>query len=437
MKNDDRLRVLRVYHAGRNAAHRARERSFRRVGVDVTLVVPTSWPEGGGESQLSAEGFPIIELSVERAADVNRHRYSATDKLKSLIRELKPDVLDLHEEPFSGVTRQWLAAAPSDLPVVMYTAQNVDKRFPPPFAQYERAAHRRVVALYPCSAQAAAVARGKGFAGLIDVLPLGYDDTVFAPGVQSLEDDEIVLALFGRLVPEKGLTDAVRILARLNSVRPARLILSGDGPEEAPARALARNLGVADRLEILPWRATAELAATYRKAHFVLVPSRPTETWVEQFGRVIVEAQASGAVVAGYSSGSIPEVAGKAAVLTNVGATSELADRIGQIATDAADFADRRGEGVALSTTRTWGHVAERHAQLYRRVAARETPGVKLPRSPQGRRAAAQAEYGSTAATIAGIRPFALPLLRRGGAAVSVLARAVDTAAELRASIGG
>src|SRR6202043_4225790 len=96
----------------------------------------------------------------------------------NLIAELKPNILDVHEEPFSVAARQWLAAAPADLPVVMYTAQNVDKRFPPPFAQYERAAHRRIVALYPCSAQAAAVARGKGFAGFIDVLPLGYDDTL-------------------------------------------------------------------------------------------------------------------------------------------------------------------------------------------------------------------------------------------------------------------
>ena len=86
----------------------------------------------------------------------------------------------------------------------MYTAQNVDKRFPPPFAQYEQAAHRRVAALYPCSAQAASVARGKGFAGRLEVLPLGYDDELFTPGTQSLDDEELVLALVGRLVPEKG-----------------------------------------------------------------------------------------------------------------------------------------------------------------------------------------------------------------------------------------
>ena len=55
------------------------------------------------------------------------------------------------------------------------------------------------------------------------------------------------------------------------------------------ARARAAALGLADRLELLPWRPASELADIYRGTHVVLVPSRPTTTWVEQFGRVIVE----------------------------------------------------------------------------------------------------------------------------------------------------
>jgi glycosyltransferase involved in cell wall biosynthesis len=217
----DPVRVLRVYHGGRIPAHRARERALVAAGIDVTLVAPADWPEGDAET--GADSFATLELPVNRPGDVNPHRYTSHTAIQRVFREVRPDVLDLHEEPFSVAARQWLRAAPSDLPVVMYTAQNVDKRFPPPFAQYERAAYRRVAALYPCSAQAASVARGKGFAGAIEVLPLGYDDTAFVPGTQSLDADELVLGLFGRLVPEKGLTDAVRILARLNEARPTRL----------------------------------------------------------------------------------------------------------------------------------------------------------------------------------------------------------------------
>ncbi len=244
-------------------------------------------------------GCGVIELDVRRPGDVNRHKYLDQADLSRVIADVQPDVLDIHEEPYSVAARQWLAAAPPELPVVMYTAQNIDKRLPPPFARYEQQAHRRVAALYPCSAQAASVARGKGFSGHIEVLPLGYDETVFRSGSQQA-DPEIVLSLVGRLVPEKGVLDAVRVLAAANATRPSRLLVVGQGPEEQTALDLAASLGIGDRLEILPWQPAEQLAAIYRRTHVVLVPSRPTETWVEQFGRVIIEvpAQASGAVVA-------------------------------------------------------------------------------------------------------------------------------------------
>jgi glycosyltransferase involved in cell wall biosynthesis len=424
------VNIVRVYHGGRDASHRERERALQSAGTDVTLVIPASWPERGAQASLSAENFRIIEVPVERAGDVNRHAYRNREELHRLIDELKPDILDLHEEPVSVAARQGLAAAPSELPVVMYTAQNVDKRYPPPFSLYERRAHRRVAALYPCSRQAASVARGKGFAGLIDVIPLGYDPQLFHEGEQSLDDDELVLALFGRFLPEKGVRDAVQVLARVNSIRPARLLLAGSGPEERPARELAAVLGVADRLQVELWRPASELAELYRRAHVVLVPSVATPTWVEQFGRVIVEAHASGAVVAGYASGSIPEVAGEAAVLADPGNATQLAERVVTVLGDLDEYARLRARGLALCRTRTWAHVAERQAELYRRVIAGELERLPLPRSPRQRRAVARAEFGPTAATTSDTRPFALPLLRRGGPAASALAALIDAANE-------
>jgi glycosyltransferase involved in cell wall biosynthesis len=423
--------VLRVYHGGRDSAHRARERALQRAGVDVTLAVPSAW-KGVDRDEISDPGLDVRELAIVREGDVNRHAYE-DDVSGALVRDVQPDVIDIHEEPFSVATRQWLKAAGTNLPVVMYTAQNVDKRYPPPFAQYERAAYRRVSAFYPCSAQAASVVRGKGFAGLIEVLPLGYDDSLVFTGNQSLDDDEIRLGLFGRLVPEKGVLDAVRVLAALQSVRPTTLVIAGDGPATLPALELAGSLSVRERVEVAPWRSTEELAAIYRTTHVVLVPSQPTETWVEQFGRVIVEAQASGAVVAGYASGSIPEVAGEAAILAEVGDVTGLAEGIRRLLLDADDFSRRRKRGIALSAGRTWTKVAERQADLYRRVVAGNVPRLDVPRSPRLRRELARAEFETTAATTAGRRPFALPVLRRGGVVPDALGLLLDVGAEIAA----
>src|ERR1039458_3174171 len=353
------IRVLRVYHGGRHPQRRARERALQAVGVEVTLAVPSQWPETGHESELPPEPFRIVELPVKRPGDVNRHAYVAEGDLRRLLADTHPDVLDIHEEPFSVAARQWLRAA-AELPVVTYSAQNVDKRFPPPFSRFEAAALRRVAAFYPCSRQAASVLRGKGFSGRIEVLPLGYDDAVFRFGAQSLDADEIVLVLVGRLVPEKGVADAVRTLAPVHAMRPARLMLIGSGSEAGPAMALASSLGVGDRVELAPWRSGGELAADYQAAHVVLVPSRPTETWVEQFGRVIVEAQASGAVVAGYASGAIPEVAGDAGIVVPTGDIARLSEAVGRVIADPDEFASRREAGRVQSTARTWHAVATR-----------------------------------------------------------------------------
>jgi glycosyltransferase involved in cell wall biosynthesis len=420
------VRILSVYHAGRDPAHRLRERALVAQGMDVTLVVPSHWPDAGAQPTLTDEPFPIVELDVRRPGDVNRHLHDNDRAVRSLLAEIRPDVLDLHEEPVGLVTRQWLRAAPVGLPVVLYTAQNIDKRFPPPFAHYETQALRRARALYPCSRQAASVARGKGFDGQIEVLPLGFDPAAFRPGLQSLEDPVITLGLVGRLVPEKGVRDAVHVLAAVRQRRLARLLLVGSGPEVEPALALAAELDVAADVEVLPWAGVAELGHLYSRMHVLLVPSRATRTWVEQFGRVIVEAQASGAVVAGYSSGSIPEVAGEAGLLVPESDVAALAEAASDLITQPTDFDRRRAEGLSLSGARTWPHVASGLADLYAAAA-----GTPPPAAPTGR-AAAQEEFGEPARISGGGRPFALPVLRQDQAVSDILGRTIDSIAERR-----
>src|SRR5436305_9406300 len=122
--------VLRVYHAGRDPAHRERDRALVRAGADLTLIVPSAWSEGSVTHQLGDEPFEVIELPVVRSGDVNRHRYAARQRIADLVRQRRPDVVDLHEEPFSTVVHELLGVLPADQPVVTYTAQNIDKRFP-------------------------------------------------------------------------------------------------------------------------------------------------------------------------------------------------------------------------------------------------------------------------------------------------------------------
>lgn len=400
------MRLLRVYHAGRNTEHRKRDLALASLGAHVTLVVPTFWEQRDAADLDRDSRIEIIELPVTRPSNVNFHRHVSSMAVRHVVADLRPDILDLHEEPFSLVTRQWLRAAPRALPVVVYSAQNVDKRFPPPFAQYERAALRRINGMYPCSRQAASVARGKGFAGPISVLPLGSDPTVIFPGDQGAYDPVVTLGLVGRMVPEKGVLDAVRVLAAVQQIRPARLLLIGDGPELPKALELATQLGVAASLEVHPWTSTENLSNWYRQMHVILAPSSSTSTWTEQFGRMITEGQRCGAVPVGYASGAIPEVIGDAGLVVDAGDVLALQSAVVALVNLPGNLEQMRERGLATSSRCDWTTIASAQMRLYDAVLS---PGAAA--APTGREVA-RLEFGAPASLGGVDRPFALPLLR-------------------------
>ena len=177
------------------------------------------------------------------------------------------------------------------------------------------------------------------------------------------------------------------------------------------------------------------MAQLYRETHVVLAPSRSTATWAEQFGRMIVEGQASGCVIVGYASGAIPEVGGGPALLVREGDVDSLAQAVALVLSDPEEFEARRQSGLALAPERTWTRVARKQAELYR-IALEAGPTPLLPGSPRARRCLAEAEFGRPAEALGQSRPFALPYLRRPGAMVRILGRTMDMLAEVRTKIG-
>ena len=412
------MRVVRVYHAGRDTTHRERDRALVRAGVELTLVVPTRWP---GRDELTEEPFPVISLDVARPGDVNRHTYAQPDALLEVIDSVRPDVVDLHAEPFSSVVHQVLRGLHPRLPLVAYAAQNIDKRFPPPFAQWERAALRRIDGVYPCSNQAASVVVGKGFRGEVQVLPLAPPPEI-RRGDQTPPDDGLRMLLVGRFAPEKGVLDAVRVLASVTPGADARLTLVGEGIEREPAAALAEELGVGERLTVLPWLDASALADQYEHANVLLAPSRATATWVEQFGRMVVEAQAAGAVVVGYASGALPEVVGDAGILVEEGDVEALVNAVNRLHAEPGRWKLLRDRGLSAASTRTWDAVAAGQSDLYQRVRdARRTDAALRPQRERAREV-----YGPPAEVVGGGRPFALPVLRDRPAISRPLAAVLD-----------
>jgi glycosyltransferase involved in cell wall biosynthesis len=91
-----------------------------------------------------------------------------------------------------------------------------------------------------------------------------------------------LLLCLGRLHRNKAFDVALRALAMLPD---ACLWLAGDGAERSALEALARSLGIAERVRWLGWR--EDVAALYAAADLLLCPSR-----IEPLGNVVIEAWA-------------------------------------------------------------------------------------------------------------------------------------------------
>lgn len=157
-----------------------------------------------------------------------------------------------------------------------------------------------------------------------------------------LNREDIILAV-GRLAPVKEYGTLIRAFARVK--RPnARLVILGKGPEEAKIRALAKRLGVADRVSMPgylpdPWKA-------YEAAKCFVLTSR-----TEPFGNVIVEALAHGLpVVATACSGPLEILEhGRYGKIAPVGDDLQLADAINASLNDPGDPAPRRARADQFS----------------------------------------------------------------------------------------
>jgi len=152
----------------------------------------------------------------------------------------------------------------------------------------------------------------------VAVINPGVDLAVFRPGSQQLArqqlglaKDGVVLVFAGRVQPLKAPDIVLYAAAQMIRDDPrlaGRLTVAFVGGPSGAGRAdpdglteLARQLGIAGAVRLEPPCPQPELAAWYRAATVVMVPS-----YSESFGLVAVEAQACGTPVVAAAVGGLP-----------------------------------------------------------------------------------------------------------------------------------
>jgi glycosyltransferase involved in cell wall biosynthesis len=122
----------------------------------------------------------------------------------------------------------------------------------------------------------------------------------------------------------------VRIFARLVSDSDLRLVLAGQAPDKALLKQV-HDLSLQDRIEFIEEIDDERLAQLYSDAALLLFPSL-----YEGFGWPPLEAMACGCPVVCSSEGSLPEVAGTAALMAPAGNERALANLCQSVLDDPA-----------------------------------------------------------------------------------------------------
>jgi len=194
-------------------------------------------------------------------------------------------------------------------------------------------------------------------------IPYGVDEVFFNDRKEVETPREPIILYtggFGYRKRVEDLLDAFRIAGARH--RDAQLVITGAPP--AGIRALAHSHPFAGRIVFTGYMDDVRLARLYRTALIVAYPSM-----LEGFGFPVLEAFAAETPVVAARAGSIPEVAGDAALLVAPCNPAELGDAICQLLRDAQLRAALEMRGRERANQYCWSRTVERTFALYRNIA--------------------------------------------------------------------
>jgi glycosyltransferase involved in cell wall biosynthesis len=305
-----RPRLLAISHPAVVSVNQEVYRELAKRGWEITIVVPDRWRHDYTEGEVKPRALVGIETSlrptrVALPGRPQRHFYLAS--CRAVCARARPQVAFIEAESFSLVAAQWsFALRRRGVAFGVQCAENIDRDLPAPVRRLRTRVLRDAAFVAARSESAARLVRRWGAKGEVALAPHAVPAWQEAgasteTGRSSSAGGSFTVGYAGRLVESKGLIDllaAVRSLAA-----PVELLLIGAGELRGQLEGQAipgSQVCVLDGLD------HDQMAAGYAQMDVLVLPSRTTPTWKEQFGRVIVEALWCGVPVIGSDSGEIP-----------------------------------------------------------------------------------------------------------------------------------
>jgi glycosyltransferase involved in cell wall biosynthesis len=167
------------------------------------------------------------------------------------------------------------------------------------------------------------------------VVPNVVDETVFLLPPRARERRLTRFLAVSRLVSIKGVDRVLRAVCIAQRDVPSLSVeIVGDGPERPRLEALARELGISDRVRFAGALDHAQVRDAMWRADALVHGSR-----VETFGVVVIEAMATGLPVIAYGGGALDElVDARSGILLPQGDEAALAAALRRMARGEHEF---------------------------------------------------------------------------------------------------
>jgi len=337
--------------------------------VDLMVAVPPSWKDGSREIHLErahTRGYRLVVEPIALNGSFHMHFYPFIGRR---LRSFRPDVVHIDEEPYNFATFHTLRRAERVAArTLWFSWQNLNRRYPLPFRWMERYCLRHTDHAIVGSEGARRVWREKGYEGPLAVIPqFGVDPDMFAPPKEPSSTEAFHVGYVGRLVPEKGVDLLIEALAGLDGEWTLSIV--GAGSQRPALESLAQARQVGDRVAFRGLMPSTELPDFYRELDALVLPSRSRPNWVEQFGRVLIEAMGCGVPVVGAESGEIPHVIGDAGLTFPEDDVRSLRDRLRLLREDPEQARELGAQGRERVIERfTQEQIAAETTAVYREI---------------------------------------------------------------------
>ncbi len=345
------MKILYIWHA---AVEKNYRKLLARMADDHEVILATShrWYESSKDQYFTYVPEIDSKLKIFKFFAVfhNHIRSFFYPNVFKMILVLlqKPEVIYLKEEPYSLNAFQWVFLAKifsKKSKIVIESDENLMVKHPFIFIWVEKFVLKKIDALACVPTKGIELYRSKGFNKKIFKTFYFYNEEIFKPTDRELafkqleieKQDGLYIGYAGRITEEKGIEDLIKAFSIVsNENRKLDLLIAGKGTKEyeEKIKKITIENKIEDKVKFLGSLPIEKLIYFYNAIDVFVLPSHSTSWWIEQFGRVIVEAMACGTPVVGSSSGEIPIVINNKELIYEEKNITELANIIRKFSTN-------------------------------------------------------------------------------------------------------